>query len=154
MKKTEKRKRADCQRIELHSSANLFKVRLVDVLLFGGEHMSTTAVPPWIGSDCVRARCISGSRAKSEWSELSHFWYECSTWFTCLFFPSQMADIHCGQNCTWLERSNFSQNKDAEVVIVVLFNVLWGMISAAVLLPLLNDSLFQSTSSNLEEETS
>lgn len=86
MKKTEKKRRADCQRIELHSSANLFKVRLVDVLLFGGEHMSTTAVPPWIGSDCVRACCISGSRAKSERSELSHFWYECCTWFTCLFF--------------------------------------------------------------------
>lgn len=56
---------------------------------FGGEHMSTAAVPPWIGSDCVRANCIPGSQAKSEWSELSHFWYKRllhSTWFTCLFF--------------------------------------------------------------------
>ena len=56
---------------------------------FGGEHMSTAAVPPWIGSDCVLANCIPGSQAKSEWSELSHFWYERllhSTWFTCLCF--------------------------------------------------------------------
>lgn len=40
---------------------------------FGGEHMSTAAVPPSIGSDCALANCIPGSPAKSEWSELSHF---------------------------------------------------------------------------------
>lgn len=40
---------------------------------FGGEHMSTAAVPPSIGSDCALANCIPGSPAKSERSELSHF---------------------------------------------------------------------------------
>lgn len=57
---------------------------------FGGEHMSTAAVPPSIGSDCVLANCIPGSQAKSEWSELSHFLknelHLHSTWFTCLSF--------------------------------------------------------------------
>lgn len=40
---------------------------------FGGEHMSTAAVPPSIGGDCARANCIPGSPAKSGPSELSHF---------------------------------------------------------------------------------
>lgn len=40
---------------------------------FGGEHMSTAAVPPSMGGDCARANCIPGSPAKSEPSELSHF---------------------------------------------------------------------------------
>lgn len=75
---------------------------------FGGEHMSTAAVPPWIGSDCVLANCIPGSQAKSEWSELSHFWYERlphSTWFTCLFLRGASGRSLWGQNSTWLRRS-------------------------------------------------
>lgn len=40
---------------------------------FGGEHMSTAAVPPSMGGDCARANCIPGSPAKSEPNELSHF---------------------------------------------------------------------------------
>lgn len=78
---------------------------------FGGEHMSTAAVPPWIGSDCVLANCIPGSQAKSEWSELSHFWYKHllhSTWFTCLFCHTT---IHTSQNSTWLRRSLFSDQR-------------------------------------------
>lgn len=121
---------------------------LVDVLLFGGEHMSTAAVPPWIGSDCVLANCIPGSQAKSEWSELSHFWYQRSTWFTCLFFHRIVAAIHLGQNSTWLGRSNFSQTKDAEEVIVRHFrwsvrrHVMW----AAVLLYPPSDTVCKSCS--------
>lgn len=89
---------------------------------FGGEHMSTAAVPPWIGSDCVLANCIPGSQAKSEWSELSHFWYERllhSTWFTCLFFhtlhwwPFTLAKI-----APDLEDHIFFPIKDAEEVIL------------------------------------
>lgn len=40
---------------------------------FGGEHMSTAAVPPSMGGDCAQANCIPGSPAKSEPSELSRF---------------------------------------------------------------------------------
>lgn len=93
--------RADCQRIESHSSAHLFKVCLVDVLLFGGKHMSTAAVPPWIGGDCVLANCIPGNQAKSEWSKLSHFWCEHSTWFTHLFSYKTSNHLHKpGQHLT------------------------------------------------------
>lgn len=72
---------------------------------FGGEHMSTAAVPPWIGSDCVLANCIPGSQAKSEWSELSHFWCERlpdSTWFTCLSFRGASGrSLRPRQRPTW-----------------------------------------------------
>lgn len=54
---------------------------------FGGEHMSTAAVPPSIGSDCVLANSLPGSRANSEASELSRFSeneHLHSTWFTCV----------------------------------------------------------------------
>lgn len=54
---------------------------------FGGEHMSTAAVPPSIGSDCVLANSLPGSRANSEASELSCFSQNerpHSTWFTCV----------------------------------------------------------------------
>lgn len=52
---------------------------------FGGEHMSAAAVPPSIGSDCVLANSLPGSRANSEASELSRFSENerlHSTWFT------------------------------------------------------------------------
>lgn len=110
--------RADCQRTGSHSSAHLFKVCLVDVLLFGGKHMSTAAVPPWIGGDCGLANCIPGNQAKSEWSKLSHFWCEHSTWFTRLLFHKTSSHLHkprYRRHLTYCRRSNSSQTSSVEL---------------------------------------
>lgn len=59
---------------------------------FVGEHMSTTAVPSWIGSDCTRANCIPGSQAKSEHSsELPQFFFSYSS---LLLQASSLFDSH------------------------------------------------------------
>lgn len=71
---------------------------------FGGEHMSTAAAPPSIGSDCVLANCIPGSRANSEPSELSRFSEKRASSFHLFHMLgslyTKLEAIHSGQSST------------------------------------------------------
>lgn len=85
---------------------------------FGGEHMSAAAVPPSIGSDCVLANCIPGSRANSEASELSRFFEKQASTFHLFHMRGLLYDkldaIHSGQSSTWCQGHSFIRTKDAD----------------------------------------
>ena len=70
---------------------------------FGGEHMSTAAVPSWIGSDCMLANCIPGSQAKSVQSELPQFFDTSISHIPPdlhVSFSTEPAAVRSGQNGT------------------------------------------------------